>query len=105
MDIKYEVIITKNAKQDLKEIYEYISNSLMEENIANKLIDKIENELLKLEYIPEGFNIIKTTGRNNFEYRRLPINNYVAIYRVNKEKKQVYIVRIFYGGRNYLNEI
>ena len=33
MDIKYEVIITKNAKQDLKEIYEYISNSLMEKTL------------------------------------------------------------------------
>lgn len=49
MDSKYEVIVTERAKQELKEIYDYISKSLMEENTAIKMIDKIENELLKLE--------------------------------------------------------
>ena len=59
----------------------------MEENTANKLIDKIENELLKLENIPEGFSVIEDYSRKDYEYRRLPINNYVAIYRIDKERK------------------
>lgn len=105
MDTKYEVIVTERAKQELREIYDYISKSLMEENTANKLIDKIENELLQLETIPEGFSTIENYSKKNFEYRRLPINNYVAIYRVNKKDRKVYIVRIIYGGRNYLNEL
>lgn len=77
----------------------------MEENTAIKMIDKIENELYKLEYIPEGFAIMDILKRNEYEYRRLPINNYVAIYRVDKERKEVYVIRIIYGGRNYLNEL
>ena len=105
MDIKYEVIITERAKQELKEIYEYISKSLMEENTADKLIDKIEKELLQLEDIPEGFSVIENYRKKDFEYRRLPINNYVAIYRIDKEKREVYIIRLVYGGRNYLNEL
>ena len=105
MDIKYEVIITERAKQELKEIYDYISKSLMEENTADKLIDKIEKELLQLEDIPEGFSVIENYRKKDFEYIRLPINNYVAIYRIYKEKREVYIIRIVYGGRNYLNEL
>lgn len=105
MDIKYEIIITEKAREDLKEIYDYISKSLMKENTANKLIDKIENELLRLEDIPEGFSVIENYLRTNYEYRRLPINNYVAIYRIDKEERKVYIIRIVYGGRNYLNEM
>ena len=62
MDIKYEVIITERAKQELKEIYDYISKSLMEENTADKLIDKIEKELLQLEDIQEGFSVIEVRG-------------------------------------------
>ncbi len=81
MNIKYEVIITERAKQELKEIYDYISKSLMEENTADKLINKIEKELLQLEDIPEGFSVIEKYRKKDFEYRRLPINNYVAIYR------------------------
>ena len=105
MDTKYEVIVTEIAKQELKEIYDYISKSLMEENTANKIIDKIENELLQLEIIPEGFSKMENYIKSDFEYRRLPINNYVAIYRINKKEKRVYIIRIVYGGRNYLNEL
>ena len=105
MDTKYEVIVTEKAKQELREIYDYISKSLMEENTANKLINKIENDLLQLETIPEGFSIIENYSKNDFEYRRLPINNYVAIYRIDKKDRIVYIVRIIYGGRNYLNEL
>ena len=105
MDTKYNVIITERAKQELKGIYEYISKSLMEENTANKMIDKIETELFKLEDIPEGFAIIENYKRTDYKYRRLPINNYVAIYRVDKEERNVYIIRIVYGGRNYLNEL
>ena len=105
MDIKYEVIITERAKQELKEIYGYISKSLMEENTADKLINKIEKELLQLEDIPEGFSVIENYSKKDSEYRRLLINNYVAIYRIDKEKREVYIIRIVYGGRNYLNEL
>lgn len=105
MDSKYEVIVTERAKQELKEIYDYISKSLMEENTAIKMINKIENELLKLETVPEGFSVIENYIKKDFKYRRLPINNYVAIYRIDKKERKVYIVRIIYGGRNYLNEL
>ena len=34
---KYEVILTENAKSELREIYDYISKSLMAEMTANNL--------------------------------------------------------------------
>ena len=105
MDTKFEVIITERAERELREIYDYISKSLMEENTAINMMNKIEEKLLLLEEIPEGFNIIENYIKKDFEYRRLPINNYVAIYRVDKSEKKVFIIRIVYGGRNYLNEM
>mgnify|MGYP001523934915 CR=1 FL=1 len=36
------------------------------------------------------------------EYRRIPIDNYVLLYTVNKKRNTVYIVHFYYGGRNYL---
>ena len=77
----------------------------MEEKTANKLMNKIQNDILLLGDTPEGFAVIDNHKRRGIEYRRLTINNYVAIYRVDKESKKVYIVRIIYGGRNYLNEL
>ena len=53
MDINnYEIILTDSAKIDLEEIYEYISENLLETNSANRLMEKIENDILRLEQHP-----------------------------------------------------
>ena len=105
MAIKYELILTDRAKQELEDIYEYISKSLMAEKAAENLINKIERNILRLETMPESCSIIEEFKERKKQYRKLIINNYVAIYRIDEENRKVYIIRIVYGGRNYLNEI
>ncbi len=105
MDIKYEVVLTERAKIELSEIYDYISKSLMAEKVANNFINKLKNNILMLEDMPEICSKLEQYIDKEYQYRKLVINNYVAIYRVDKENKKVYIVRIVYGGRNYLNEL
>lgn len=105
MDIKYEVVLTERAKIELSEIYDYISKSLMAEKAANNFINKLKNNILMLEDMPEICSKLEQYIDKEYQYRKLVINNYVAIYRVDKENKKVYIVRIVYGGRNYLNEL
>ena len=34
-------------------------------------------------------------------YRRITVKNYVIIYKVEESIKTVYIMRCFYGGRDY----
>ena len=88
-----------------EDIYEYISKSLMAEKAAENLINKIERNILRLETMPESCSIIEEFKERKKQYRKLIINNYVAIYRIDEENRKVYIIRIVYGGRNYLNEI
>ena len=102
---KYEVVLTERAKEELNEVYDYIANSLLAENSADKLYKKIMNDVLRLEDFPESCSIIERYKDSRYQYRKLIINNYIAVYRVDKENKKVYIVRIVYGGRNYINEI
>ena len=45
----YEIVVTDIAKKELEEIYKYISEELIEINIANKLMDKIENYIVLYE--------------------------------------------------------
>lgn len=105
MAIKYEVILTDKAKEELDEIYNYISKSLMAESTAINMMKKIENNILKLEELPEAYSIIEPYMETKEQYRKLVINNYIAVYRIDKENNKIYIIRIVYGGRNYLNEI
>lgn len=58
-----------------------------------------------LEDMPESCSIIEFYKKRKYPYRKLLIKNYVAIYRIDYKNKLVYIARVVYGGRNYLNEI
>ena len=101
MDIKYNIIFTKMAKQDLMEIYKYISEKLKEPQIATKLMGKIEKKVSQLQYEPYRCMEIHIKSRNKL-YRRLIVENYVVLYRVIEEKRQVIIFHIFNGRKNYL---
>ena len=48
----YEIVLTDIAKEEIEEIYEYISQELSEISAANRLMDKIEQNFLRLEQNP-----------------------------------------------------
>ena len=98
---KYEIVLTNMAKEDLEKIYNYIFDNLKEPNTADKLMHKIEKEIFMLENSPYICMEVHIKPRNKM-YRRLIVENYIVLYRVIEEKKQVVIFHILYGGRNYL---
>lgn len=102
MDIKkYDIILTKGAKTDLEEIYKYIFENLKEPDIAEKLMRKIEKSILSLDTFPNRCMKIKAKPMNQ-TYRRMVIENYIVLYKVEEEKREVVIYKISYGKRNYL---
>ncbi len=103
MDIElYEIVFTDSANADLEEIYEYIHKKLKEENSAEDLIDSIENNILRLEKYPYSCVEVNVKPHKRM-YRKLVIDKYIVLYRVNEERKQVIIFNVIYGKRDYLN--
>lgn len=97
----YEIVLTDMAEADLDSIYDYIANTLKEENSSNKLMNKIETSILRLEQFPYSCSEVHIKPRNK-RYRKLVIGNYIVLYRVEEEYKQVVIFHIFYGKKDYL---
>jgi len=54
----WHVEITKEAEQDVVEIYQYIAVSLQEPGIAWKQTGRIRDKLEKLSYMPERNSVI-----------------------------------------------
>ena len=54
----YEIIYSAEYKQELKEIYDYIALHLKENNIAKKLMIRIQEEILRLQYFPRANKVI-----------------------------------------------
>lgn len=103
LELIYEIIYSTEYRQELKEIYYYIAIHLQEGMIAKKLVNKIQKEILDLEYMPRKYKILKTT--NHKEIHQKTVKNYDIIYQIDIKIKKVYILHIFYFKRNYLKLI
>lgn len=96
--MKYKVRIDPQAKQDLKEIFIYIAmNDGIE--IANKILDGLENTYYKLEEYPQRGHIppeLLTTGIK--KYLEIHYKPYRIIYEI--ENNLVYVHVVLDGRRN-----
>ena len=99
--IKYNIVYSKESKQDLIGIKQYIKYNLQEPDIAQKLISKMREEIDNLKYNPEIYSIIDDDLIKRLEIRKMIVNNYIVFYRVKKDN--IEIVRIMYGRRNWIN--
>ncbi len=102
MEQKYKVEYSKEAKQDLSEIYSYIKYNLQEPNIAKNLISEIRESLNKLKNNPQIYPIIEDGFMKRIEIRKIIVKNYIIFYRVDSKNLSIQIVRIMYARRNWI---
>lgn len=55
---EYEVRVTRQALEQIKEIEHYISNDLMAPDAAHNLLDKMKAEITKLSSFPKKHDLI-----------------------------------------------
>lgn len=103
--MEYKVKFTEKCIEDIEEACRYIQEELKEENAANRLRIKIKDSVRGLSTYPEMYAKIEKFDRVKRKYRRIPIDNYVLLYTVDKESEVVYISHLYYGGKNYLEEL
>ena len=98
--MKYRIVFSQLAFDDLDEIWNYISNALKDpfaaENTVNGILDKID----LLEAQPEmGVQLFFDDGLNS-GYRYVIYNNYLAFYRIYPDT--VYVDKVIYGKHDYM---
>ena len=98
---KYIVKLYARAFRDLEDIYAYIAENLLEPGIALHMIEELENAIFSLEQLPERGAVRRIGVYANGNYRQIFVKNYVVIYRVLKEKKEVHIVTVRYVPSNF----
>ena len=97
---KYEVMLYPKAFRDIDDIYAYIALDKLSPENARGQADRIWTALKKLEIFPEVHQD-RVMGRYAGKgYKQLVIDNYIAIYKIDENKKRVYVVTIQYQGRD-----
>lgn len=95
-----EIKFSPEAINDLQQIKEYIIEELCNEQAAVNTVSKITKRIRMLADFPESGVPLSSVIDIETDYRFLVCGNYTAFYRV--ENSMVYIVRILYGRRNYV---
>ena len=96
----YKVSFSPEAVDDLKEIKQYIKDELCNEQAAKNTVAKILKKIKLLSDFPESGSSLSAIVGFDTDYRYLICDNYIAFYRI--EDKNVLIVRVLYGRRNYM---
>ena len=97
---KYNVLLYPKAYRDLEGIYAYISKEILEPEIAKRQVDRIWDSLDSLSVFPYSHQNCLVGRYANRGYRQVLVDNYLVIYRINEEKKEVYVLTVQYAKRN-----
>ncbi|MCI8668987.1 MAG: type II toxin-antitoxin system RelE/ParE family toxin [Lachnospiraceae bacterium] len=95
-----EIKFSLEAITDLQQTKAYIIEELCNEQAAVNTVAKITKRIRMLADFPESGATLSTVIGIETDYRFLVCGNYTVFYRV--ENSTVYIVRILYGRRNYV---
>lgn len=103
--MKYEIIFSESARNDLISIVTYISEELLEPNIAEKISERILKAIRTLDEFPMRHKLWEHKVWKEHGLRALPVENYLVFYITDEINTVVKIYRIIYGKRDMNKEL
>ena len=97
----YDLFVTQAAHEDLEEALSYIAKDLVNPGAAASLLNQVEAVYGQLMDFPMLYECCHDLRLRNLGYRKVVIGNFVLVYHPVENEKRVYILRFFYGGRDY----
>lgn len=90
--MKYDILLTDDASNDLEDIIDYISTYDSPQN-ADYVLNQLEEQILNLEELPDrGSHPKELSSLGIKEYREVYYKPYRIIYRVFADKLYVYLI-------------
>jgi len=98
-------ILFPKAKDDLENIFYYISFELVNQEAATDLIYKFESKFNELLLFPLSYPLVESKLIYEIDLRKCIVDNYIILYFYNAKDKLVEIVRVIYSKIDYLQDL
>ena len=95
----YSIVYRPYAERDIWEIADSMSE--YSTAAARKFLQKLQEKIESLSEMPLLYQKISSQQ----EYRKMVVDKYVVVYYVDEQERQVIIVRVVHGMRNYQDSI
>ena len=93
------------ARQDLRDILDYIANVLLEPVTAAGQVSHIMDAADSLENMPIRHGLYDKEPWRSRGLRIMPVDNYVVLYLPDESKNIVTIIRVMYGRRDIVSQL
>lgn len=103
--MKYKIIRTDKAEEQLRKIIFYIADDSGDVDIALGYLDKIETAINRLQEFPESGSIPRYSILKKQGYRVVIVERHIVFYKINETDKTIIIYAIVDGRREYHNLI
>ncbi len=100
MSNKYTFRITPLAEQDIDSALSYIAENLCNDKAASDLFIKIESAVERVCAFPRSSADCRCFMIADENVRHVPVDNYVLIYEIVDELKEIRILRFRYSAMN-----
>ena len=100
---KWKINFSKEAKDNLHEIRNYVAVDLKNPIGAKNLIRRIREEILNLNQMPERFPVYDREPWKSRGLRWMAVDNYTAFYITDKSFQTVTIFSVVYSKRDMAN--
>ncbi|NBH86743.1 type II toxin-antitoxin system RelE/ParE family toxin [bacterium C-53] len=103
--MKYRIVRTDKADEQLREIIFYIADDSGSVDVALNYLDKIEKAINCLSDFPMSGSIPRYSILRKQGYRVLIVERHLVFYKVNEDEKVVTIYAVVDGRQEYKNLI
>ncbi|HEY9575160.1 MAG TPA: type II toxin-antitoxin system RelE/ParE family toxin [Lachnospiraceae bacterium] len=86
---RYKIKVTKQAKEHLALIKDYIAVELREPEIAKKMLDLLKVGILDLMEMPGRIKCIEEKLWGDLGFRKIRVKNYYIYFWIDENKKEV----------------
>lgn len=99
--MKYKIIRTDKADEQLREIIFYIAEDSGSIDIALNYLDNIEKTINRLQEFPMSGSIPRYSILKKQGFRVLVVERHLVFYKINEGAKEVVIYAVVDGRREY----
>ncbi len=105
MGDKYEIKVTRQALEQMREIAHYISYDLMAPEAADNLLDDLKASILKLSVLPKKYPLIEEEPWRSEGVRKIVVKNFLVYYWIDEEYNKVQVTAVIYSKRDQIKQL
>ena len=105
MGNKYEIKVTRQALEQMREIAHYISYDLMAPEAADNLLDDLKASILKLSVLPKKYPLIEEEPWRSEGVRKIAVKNFLVCYWIDEEYNKVQVTAVIYSKRDQIKQL